>query len=425
MPTEKHLMKKLLLLGQPLCDREILCDQGCATAFAVAQKLQVRFRKHFGAELPITGTGTPTSRHIVIAPLPNAAYGEGLLCVRDGILYVQGNDIVGLSEAAAHLVDVLANAKADISADVLDHHATLRAREEYVNNANAFLPCYRNAYTSPVKERTLAEKRAVLKDPTGRPFVIAHRGEHIFYPENSLEGALSAWHGGADSVEVDIQKSADGIWMCMHDEDVTRTTNAAELLGKEGYPLSPLLRDWTLAQLRTLRLKDAYGVQTPFLIPTLEEILRACDGRIFVHLDKGFSVTEDIFPYLEALGIYECVYLVNHTDVRDILHLKDHFADRGIRLENLTRPRREMTLEKTLPVLLEHLPHVTPTLIPVGDYIKHGAREQALLRAYKDRIRFGAWFLRDFDSEVLWKAAREEGISIFMTDHPLDLLDAL
>ena len=417
-------MKTRSLFGRPISERQSLGDQSCATAFAVAQKLRGWIDKRFGAEPAIISTGTPDSGCIVIAPLPNAAYGEGVLRIEDGVLYVQGNDIVGLTEAAALLVSLLAHPD-ELAEGAYRRCTPLPARADYVADAAAFFPCYRNAYTAPVKERTLTEKQAVLRDPLGRPFVIAHRGEHIFYPENSLEGAISAWYGGADAVEVDIQKSADGIWMCMHDEDVTHTTNAAELLGKEGYPLSPLLRDWSFAQLRTLRLKDAYGVQTPFLIPTLEEILRACDGRIFAHLDKAFSVTEDIFPLLERLGIYECVYLVNHVDIQDILHLKDNFAHRGIRLENLTRPRREMTLEKTLPILLEHLPHVTPTLIPIGDYIKHGAREQALIRAHKERIRFGAWFLRDFDSEVLWKAAREEGISIFMTDHPLDLIDTL
>ncbi len=419
--TKELFVKNPILLGRPLADHSIFCNETCATANAVAQKLHGWILQRFGVNLSITSTAESGAAYILIEPLSHAPYGEGRLSEKGGCVCIQGNDIVGLTEAAAMLVSLLSRTDA-VDTQTLCYHATLPERASYAANADAFAPCYRHAYICPTKERTLAQKRDVLQNPAGRPFVIAHRGEHVFYPENSLEGAISAWHGGADAVEVDIQKSADGVWVCMHDENVTRTTNAADLLGKQGYPTSPMLRDWTLAQLRTLCLKDAYGVQTPFPIPTLEEILLACDGRIFVHLDKAFSVTEEIFPYMEELGVFDCIYLVNHVSIADILQHKDHFAKRGVRLENLCRPRREMTLEKTLPLMLENLPHITPALIPIGDYVKHGERERAMIAHYRDRIRFGAWFLRDFDTPSLWKEAYAQGVSIFMTDLPLDLM---
>jgi hypothetical protein len=221
---------------------------------------------------------------------------------------------------------------------------------------------------------------------------------------------------------VDIQKSADGVWMCMHDSDLRRVTNAADLLGSEGYPSSPQLCDWSFAQLRTLRLKDAYGVLTPFVIPTMQEILRACDGRIYVHLDKAFSVTDEIFPVMEALGVYQCVYLVNHIGIHEVLKENLHFAKKGVRLDNLTRPRRGVTVDEVIDTMLKNEGRVTPAVIPLGDYILHGEKECELARCFGDRIRFGAWFLRDFDYEALWREARESGISIFMTDHPLDVI---
>ncbi len=417
-------MNDIKILDIPLSHCRILYDGGVNAAATVAQKLQEWIARQCGVRLPVAESKehTPAKGCILLAPLPHATYGEGVLCAREGCVCLQGNDILGLTEAAAFLAGLLSRADAPITEEALCYHATLEARERYVADATAFLPCYRHAQIVPAWELTLGEKRRALNDPTGRPFVIAHRGEHVFYPENSLEGALSAWRGGADSVEVDIQKSADGVWVCMHDTDVTRTTNAGELLGHSGFPTSPLLCDWTLDQLRALRLKDAYGAQTPFPIPTLAEILHACNGRIFVHLDKAFSVTEDIFPYMEELGIYDCVYLVNHVGINEILQHKDHFADRGIRLENLTRPRREMTLEKTLPLLLENLSHTTPAIIPVGDYVALKKDDFALIAQYRDKLRFGAWFLRDFDYEALWLEAHAQGIRIFMTDHPLDLI---
>lgn len=410
------------LLGKPLSKYRIFCENTSPAAILAAQKLQEWLRAACGAEIAVSPTSD--ANHIILAPLPHAAYGEGTLCAKEDCVCLQANDIVGLTELAAYLVHILAHATADVTADMLFYHAILPTRESYIENAEAFLPCYRHAHQLSPTALTLAHKREVLHDPAGRPFVIAHRGEHVFYPENSLEGALSAWRGGADAVEVDMQKSADGIWMCMHDTDVTRTTNAEDLLGKQGYPCSPLLCDWTYAQLRTLRLKDAYGTLTPFPIPTLAEILRACDGRIFVHLDKAFSVTEDVFPFMEKLGVYDCVYLVNHIAIADILKEKEHFAHLGVHLESLTRPRARLgqTAKDVIPTLLENLPHVTPAIIPVGDYVAQGAKDWALVAKYREKLRFGAWFLRDFDGEALWREARARGISIFMTDRPLDLI---
>ncbi len=422
-------MNNMTVLGIPLSHCRILYDGGVSAAATVAQKLQEWIARQCGVRLPVAESEehTPAKGYILLAPLPHATYGEGVLCVRNGGVCLQGNDVVGLTELAAYLVHILSHAKENVTASMLSYRTALGPREAYVESADAFSACYRLAHAASAEGLTLAHKRKILNDPQGRAFVIAHRGEHVFYPENSLEGAISAWRGGADSVEVDIQKSADGVWMCMHDEDVTRTTNAGELLGHSGFPTSPLLCDWTLAQLRELRLKDAYGVQTPFPIPTLAEILHACDGRIFVHLDKAFSVTEDVFPFMEELGVFDCVYLVNHIAIEDILKQKDHFADRGIRLDSIPRPRHKLgqTAADILPAILENLPHTTPAIVPLGDYVKHGDAERALIRQYKDKLRFGAWFLRDFDHEALWLEAHESGIRIFMTDRPLDLIALL
>ena len=421
--TEREIMKNIELLGMPLSRYQILYEGAHPATSEAAARLQKQLKKRCNVSLSLVKKQEKDGTYIRFCAL-GRQYGEGELYLCGKNILICGDDVVGLSATLSHLIACLSKGD-EVTADMLCRKTALQPREVYAADPDAFLPCHRGMYALTVEPRTLAQKRAVLKDPTGRPFVIAHRGEHIFYPENSLESTISAWHGGADAVEIDIQKSADGIWMCMHDTDVTRTTNAKELLGTSGYPTSPLLCDWTYAQLRTLRLKDANGTQTPFLIPTLEEMLRVCDGRIYAHLDKAFSLTEDIFPYIEKLGIFDCVYLVNHVNIHDILLHKDHFSSRGIRLDNLLRPRREMTLEKSFPLLLENLSHLTPAFIPHGDYVGHSEQITALIRNHKDRVRFGAWFLRDFDTEDLWQKAHTEGISIFMTDHPFDLISLL
>ncbi|MFH5821720.1 glycerophosphodiester phosphodiesterase [Georgenia sp. AZ-5] len=56
------------------------------------------------------------------------------------------------------------------------------------------------------------------------PLVVAHRGNSSVAPENTLAALESAWRAGADLVEVDLQLTADGVAVVIHDDEVDRTT---------------------------------------------------------------------------------------------------------------------------------------------------------------------------------------------------------
>lgn len=49
------------------------------------------------------------------------------------------------------------------------------------------------------------------------PLVIGHRGFPARHPDNSLAGIRAALRAGADGVEVDLRRCADGQWVCHHD----------------------------------------------------------------------------------------------------------------------------------------------------------------------------------------------------------------
>ncbi|MBU8913256.1 MAG: glycerophosphodiester phosphodiesterase [Spirochaetales bacterium] len=57
------------------------------------------------------------------------------------------------------------------------------------------------------------------------PITIAHRGYAAVAPENTLSGIEAALRAGADYVEVDVQMTADGEIVLMHDRTVDRTTD--------------------------------------------------------------------------------------------------------------------------------------------------------------------------------------------------------
>lgn len=222
-------------------------------------------------------------RCIVVGKIPgrlsrNLEYGECLVYGEDKTVYVEGKGICGLesgvSYLAAFLADRLLQVKEDMSSEAvakawekalseLSYTDKIQERGAYEADSSAFLPCYRHSYTLPAEEISYDSKVKRINDPGDRSMVIAHRGEHIYYPENSLESMISAWKCGADSVETDVRWTRDGIGICMHDDTLTRTTDVLQKKGSNGLPDSELIADWTFEQIRQLRMLDAYGETTP------------------------------------------------------------------------------------------------------------------------------------------------------------------
>lgn len=96
---------------------------------------------------------------------------------------------------------------------------------------------------------------------------IAHRGSNADFPENSIPAfKAAARHWG---IETDIQVTADGQWVIMHDATVDRTTNGTGAVASK-----------TLAQFRALRLDSGKNLaaltDAEKIPPTLEEYLLVC-----------------------------------------------------------------------------------------------------------------------------------------------------
>src|SRR5690606_37488045 len=59
--------------------------------------------------------------------------------------------------------------------------------------------------------------------PFPRALVLGHRGSPLRAPENSLRSFALALEAGADGVELDVQRSADGVPVVIHDPTLERT----------------------------------------------------------------------------------------------------------------------------------------------------------------------------------------------------------
>ncbi len=110
--------------------------------------------------------------------------------------------------------------------------------------------------------------------------IIAHRGGSQVAPENTLAAVRQAWREDANACEVDLQLTADGAIVAMHDKDTLRTTGVALQV-----------KETALAELRQL---DAGSWKSPDYagepIPTLAEILQLLPNgtqRLFLEIKCG------------------------------------------------------------------------------------------------------------------------------------------
>jgi len=122
-------------------------------------------------------------------------------------------------------------------------------------------------------------------------FVIAHRADWRGAPENSIQGIENAIRMGVDMVEIDIRRTADGQFILMHDATLNRTSTGKGRIA-----------DYTLEQIKQFRLRSGHAIKSRRTIPTLEEALLACRGRVLVNIDKGGDFIREILPIIQRTG---------------------------------------------------------------------------------------------------------------------------
>jgi glycerophosphoryl diester phosphodiesterase len=69
----------------------------------------------------------------------------------------------------------------------------------------------------------------------GSPLVLGHRGYRARFPENTLLAFREALKAGADGVECDVQKSADGRFVIAHDGTTDRVTGTPGEIGRMSF----------------------------------------------------------------------------------------------------------------------------------------------------------------------------------------------
>jgi glycerophosphoryl diester phosphodiesterase len=251
------------------------------------------------------------------------------------------------------------------------------------------------------------------------PAVIAHRGGNGLWPENTLYAFRHAAEMGVGVLEMDVQATADGALVVIHNDSVDRTTDG------EGR-----VEDLQLAELESLdagyRWTDDDGQTYPFRgknirIPTLAEVLEAFPVKRMVIEIKPDS-TQVASAFCRTVKEYsrENMVLVAsfHRSVMETFRsecpgfataatpeeVRSFLAWDLVYLGKLFRPRAELF---GVPESLGPIEIVTPRFVSV---------------AHRLNTRVQVWTVNETED---MKRLLEIGVDGIMTDYPDRLFELL
>lgn len=131
--------------------------------------------------------------------------------------------------------------------------------------------------------------------------VTAHRGGVVGgLPENSMEAMAHTAAYIPTLLEVDVQRTKDGVLVLMHDDDVSRTTTG-----------DGRIADLTWARVQGLELTNHAGLKTGARVPSLDQALTWADGRAVLQLDIKRGVPfEDVIAAVKRAGAERRVTII-------------------------------------------------------------------------------------------------------------------
>jgi glycerophosphoryl diester phosphodiesterase len=117
-----------------------------------------------------------------------------------------------------------------------------------------------------------------------RPAIIAHRGASYFAPEETSPAYLLAREIGVDYLELDLQRTKDGVLIALHDDDLRRTTNIAEVFPDRK---TDTVDKFTFSELQSLDAGSWFNIRFPdrarasfknVRILRLEDVMHIAEG---------------------------------------------------------------------------------------------------------------------------------------------------
>jgi len=236
--------------------------------------------------------------------------------------------------------------------------------------------------------------------------ITAHRGNHAYYPENTLPAFKAGLELGVDWLELDVRRTVDGVLVVHHDPDTARTTGEQLVIAETAFER---LRELDFSTVHRQRDGRLIGL-SPCRMPKLEEVL---------HLARSYPGTRvSIQP--KTGDVTETVQLVRNCDMADRVGFNDIFV------ETLRDARQQMP---DVPIFMDLRPgqwDLTPAINTALMYDFHcivfyweDATPTAIDTVHRAGLQTGVWTLNDL---AVARRLKSWGISRFYTDLPARFL---
>ena len=197
--------------------------------------------------------------------------------------------------------------------------------------------CALTACTEQKPTPTRAERirEQLLTCDESSVIVVAHRADWRNFPENSLEAIQSAIEMGVDMLEIDVQRTKDGVLILMHDHNLDRTT-----IG------SGNIADTNWEDIAKLNLKDHQGNVTTYKVPKLEDALLMCKDRIMINLDKADRYFDEVFAMLERTGTTNLIVMKGGQPANEVKEKFGKYLEKVIYMPvvNIDKPESEQAI---------------------------------------------------------------------------------
>jgi glycerophosphoryl diester phosphodiesterase len=151
--------------------------------------------------------------------------------------------------------------------------------------------------------------------------ITGHRGSKLRAPENTLSALRQAITEGADYAEIDVQTTADGVVVLLHDADLMRVASVKRRL-----------RDINFHELSGIDVGSWFAPEfSSERIPTLQEAIDLARGRIKLNIELKFTwpdptLTEKVGDIVRRNGfISECV--VSSLNFQALTEVKQAFPE--------------------------------------------------------------------------------------------------
>jgi glycerophosphoryl diester phosphodiesterase len=123
----------------------------------------------------------------------------------------------------------------------------------------------------------------------------SHRGSQL-HPENTLEAVRAAFEQGFASVEVDVQRLADGTWVLHHDPIIGRVVRVKGKIGRGTGTL--IMADWRDGL--TVNKDGKVSSAKPALLGDLLDVTSAQGGHLNIEI-KGLYSCAEIRPMISQV----------------------------------------------------------------------------------------------------------------------------